>query len=144
MPALVARPQHLWKRLQHLWQRLQHLCKDSSVASLVNYIHDNELDILAITKTWFSDKDAAVKAESTPDGYKLYDVHRSGRNGGGTTLITHSNLIVKQVVAPMWCSFEFSEWILIDGSFRLRLAVFYRPPYSTKHPVTISSFVSVS
>ena len=57
-------------------------------------------------------------------------------------MITRSNIIVKQVVAPTWCSFEFSEWILIDGSFRLRLAVVYRPPYSTKHPVTISSFVS--
>ena len=42
----------------------------------------------------------------------------------------------------MWCSFEFSEWILISGSFRIRLAVVYRPPYSTKHPVTISSFIS--
>ena len=84
-----------------------------------------------------------MKAECTPDGYKLYDVHRSGRNGGGTALITRSNIIiVKQVVAPTWCSFEFSEWILMCGSFRLRLSVVYRPPYSTKHPVTISSFVS--
>ena len=114
----------------------------NKTASLVDYIHDNKLDILAISETWFSDKDAAVKAECTPDGYKLYDVHRYGRNGGGTALITRSNIIVKQVVAPTWCSFELSEWILIDGSFRLRLAVVYRPPYSTKHPVTISSFVS--
>ena len=114
----------------------------NKTASLVDYIHDNKLDILAISETWFSDKDAAVKAECTPDGYKLYDVHRSGRNGGGTALITRSNIIVKQVVAPTWCSFELSEWILTDGSFRLRLAVVYRPPYSTKHPVTISSFVS--
>ena len=42
----------------------------------------------------------------------------------------------------MWCSFELSEWILISGSSRIRLAIVYRPPYSTKHPVTISSFVS--
>ena len=51
------------------------------------------------------------KAECTPDGYKLYNVHKSGRNGVGTALITRSNIIVKQVVAPTWCSFKLSEWI---------------------------------
>lgn len=109
---------------------------------MADYIYDNEFDILAITETWFTDKDAAVKAECTPDGYKLYGVHRSGRNGGGTALITRSNIIVKQVAAPTWCSFELSDWILINGSSRIGLAIVYRPPYSTKHPVTISSFVS--
>ena len=79
----------------------------NKTASLVDYIHDNKLDILAISETCFSDKDAAVKAECTPDGYKLYDVHRSGRNGGGTALITRSNTIVKQVVAPTCALLNF-------------------------------------
>ena len=114
----------------------------NKTASLVDYIYDNEFDILAITETWFSDKDAAVKAECTPDGFKLYGVHRSGRNGGGTALITRSNIIVKQVAAPTWCSFELSEWVLINGSSRIRLAIVYRPPYSTKHPVTIDQIQS--
>ena len=83
-----------------------------------------------------------MKAECTPDGYKLYDVHRSGRNGRGTALITCSNITVKQVVTPAWCSFELSAWTLINGSSRILLAIVYRPPYSTKHPETISSFVS--
>ena len=109
---------------------------------MVDYIYDNEFDILAITETWFSDKDAAVKAECNPDGYKLYGVHRSGRNGGGTALITRSNIIVKQVAAPTWCSFELSEWVLINGSSRIRLAIVYRPPYSTKHPVKIDQIQS--
>ena len=81
------------------------------MASFVDYIYDNHFEILAITETWFSDKHAAVKAECTPQGYKPYDVHRSGRNGGGTALITCSNIIVRKVVAPTWCSFELSEWI---------------------------------
>ena len=67
--------------------------------------HDNDFDILAITETWFSDKDAAVKAECTPDGYKLYEVRGSGRNGGGTALIARSHIFVTQVAAPTWCSF---------------------------------------
>ena len=63
-------------------------------------MYDNDFDILAITETWFSDKDAAVTAKCTPDGYKPYNVYRSGRNGGSTALITRSNIIVKQVDAP--------------------------------------------
>ena len=31
--------------------------------------------------------------------------------------------------------FELSEWILIRGSFRIRLPIIYRQRYSTKHPV---------
>ena len=31
---------------------------------------------------------------------------------------------------------------LISGSSRIRRAIVYRPPYSTKHPVKISCFVS--
>ncbi|XP_022784544.1 uncharacterized protein LOC111325079 [Stylophora pistillata] len=112
------------------------------MASFVNYIYDNEFGILAITEAGFSDKNAAVKAQCTHDGYKLYDVHRSGRNGGGTALITGSNITVKQVVTPTWCYFGLYEWIVINGSSRLRLAIVYRPPYSTKYPVTIFSFVS--
>ena len=50
----------------------------NKTASFADYIHDNELDILAITEMWFSDKDAAVKVERNPNGYKLYNVHRSG------------------------------------------------------------------
>lgn len=45
-----------------------------------------------------------VKTECIPDDNKLHDVHRYGRNGGGTALITRSNITVKQVIAPKWCS----------------------------------------
>ena len=58
-----------------------------------------------------------VKAECTSNGYKFIDAHRSSHNGGGTAFITRSNIIVKQVVAPTWRSFEFSEWILMNGLF---------------------------
>jgi len=62
------------------------------MASFVDnkHVYDNEIDILAITETWFLDKHAVVKAECSPDGYKLYDMHRSGFHGGGNALITCS------------------------------------------------------
>ena len=35
---------------------------------------------------------------------------------------------------------EFSEWRLTQGSFRARLVILYRPPYSAKHPATLRMF----
>ena len=34
------------------------------------------------------------------------------------------------------CSFEFSEWGVTYTSFRAKLIIIYRPPYSQEHPVT--------
>ena len=38
--------------------------------------------------------------------------------------------------------FEYSEWIIVSGSARLRLVVIYRPPYSSSHPRTVGMFVT--
>ena len=37
-------------------------------------------------------------------------------------------------------SFEVSEWLVVFGSVRLRVAIVYRPTYSAEHPVTTSVF----
>ena len=62
--------------------------------------------------------------------------HRSCH--GGVNFLT----IVRANREAVTLNVELSEWILISGSARIRLAIVYRPPYSTKHPVTISSFIS--
>ena len=38
-------------------------------------------------------------------------------------------------------SFEYSEWKITSGSFRLLLVVVYRPPYCSNHPVTVNPFI---
>ena len=38
-------------------------------------------------------------------------------------------------------SFEYSEWKITSGSFRLLLVVVYRPPHSSNHPVTVNAFI---
>ena len=44
-----------------------------------------ELIYLQLQK-WFSERDAAHRAEATPPGFKLLDHIRNDRMGGGTTL----------------------------------------------------------
>ena len=38
-------------------------------------------------------------------------------------------------------SFEFSEWSLSMNSFRDRMSIIYRPPYSSQHLMTLNTFV---
>ena len=39
-------------------------------------------------------------------------------------------------------SFEFSEWLVISGTYRLRFVVIYRVPCSAEHPVSTNVFFS--
>ena len=51
-------------------------------------------------------------------------------------------LVVKQARAGICDTFEYSEWIIVSGSARLRLVVIYRPPYSSSHPRSVGMFVT--
>ena len=61
--------------------------------------------------------------------------------GGGTGLLFKDSIYVSNIASGSKSSFEFSAYLLSSGSFRLRLAIVYRPPYSQNHPVTISTFL---
>lgn len=82
----------------------------------------------------------AHKAEITLPGYKLLDCPRTARTGGGTALVFIENIIVQNVDSGERKSFEFSEWLLQYCSYKLRIIIVYRPPYSTAHPVMTSVF----
>ena len=98
--------------------------------------------IVAVTETWFTNNDMAARQECVPDGYKLLDHARAGRTGGGTALLYISNITVKKVNGNETKSFEFSEWIVTTSSSRFRVVIIYRIPYSSKHPVTVNTFMS--
>ena len=56
--------------------------------------------------------------------------------------MARDSLVVKQARAGICDTFEYSEWIIVSGSARLRLVVIYRPPYSSSHPRTVGMFVT--
>jgi len=61
--------------------------------------------------------------------------------GGGTGLLFKGSIYVSNITSGSKSSFEFAEYLLSAGSFRLRLAIVYRPPYFQHHPVTINTFL---
>ena len=99
---------------------------------LMDYLCDCKADLYAITETWLTEDDAAVRAELNLDGYNFLDHPREGRCGGGTGLIFRDSLRVKKVEVGEKSSFEFSEWTVTTVSDCIRLFIIYRPPYSDK------------
>ena len=96
------------------------------------------------TMDYQSTEDTAVRAECTPDGYKIIDSPRVGRSGGGIAVVYRTELSVTEITAGERSSFEFAEYIVVaDGVTRFRLII-YRPPYSKailsryRHSWTIS------
>ncbi len=59
---------------------------------------------------------------------KLLDDPRPDRTGGGTAIVLRHTFCTNKFAAEVLNSFEYSEWNITFGSFRLRLVVVYRPP----------------
>ena len=111
---------------------------------LHDYLCHKDIDICAITESWFKTKDTVARAECTPPGYTIKNHSRSGRAGGGIALIYKSTLSLVKVAAGEKTSFQFVEYTissdLRSGADKIKLLVIYRPPYSTAHRVTVTTF----
>ena len=102
----------------------------NKTACLVEYISSKSIDIIGLTETWFNEFDAAVKAECIPNGYKLLENSRLNRRGGGVALVFRNNISARKIEVISRESFEVGEYVLTSNSWRVQLAVVYRPPSS--------------
>ena len=106
----------------------------------MDYLCDCKADLNAITETWLTEDDSAVRAELDLDGYNFLDHPWECRCGGRTGLILHDSLRVKKVEAGEKTSFEFSEWTVTTVSNCICLFITYWPPYSDKCEVPTTVF----
>ena len=54
----------------------------------VDYVCDVRPELVAVTETWFNDKDTAARIDCSPPGYRLLDCHRTDSRGGGVELLS--------------------------------------------------------
>ena len=54
----------------------------NKTAALQDYLCEKKIDLRALTETWLSSDDDAVRAECIPNGCKILDQIRSQRGGG--------------------------------------------------------------
>ena len=115
----------------------------NKAAAFVDLVCDSKADLFAVSETWLTDNDTAILSDLTPQGYKLHHCPRSDRRGGGTALIFKESINVEKVSVAGKGSFEASEWSINPAATtRLRVVIVYRHPYSVKHPVTTSTFIT--
>ena len=102
----------------------------NKTAAFHDYLCDKRVDLCALTETWLSASDAAVKAECLPAGYKMYDYPRTSRGLGGIALVAREGLFVSLGKTDTMRSFEFVELEVSCDSFKIRLVIDY-----LSHPV---------
>ena len=109
-------------------------------AQFVDYVTSCKADLFALTETWLSKNDDAHRAETTPTGFKLIDLSRTRSSRGWSGTFIQKNLNVQNVASKEHRSFGYLEFIVSSGTFKVRVVVVYRPPYSPAQPVTTSTF----
>ena len=115
----------------------------NKTTDILDHIHEHDLDIVAITETWLTNKDSdlPVTRALTPPGYNLIHHPRCGRRGGGiailhkeavkaTSLKTFSNIH----------SFEAMSLKLTLFGKCVILLVVYRPPPNKKNGSSVVDF----
>ena len=88
-----------------------------------DFVVDKKLDSLEITNTWLSED---IVHSLTPEGFSFSHKPRQIKSGGGTGLISNSNIKSKYIPTQSYMSFEVQENVLFL-SYLLRLII-YRPP----------------
>lgn len=62
--------------------------------NLLEFVFLSKADLIAITETWLTPDDVAVRREVTPSGYKIIDFPRIVRREGGRTLLHKTGLVI--------------------------------------------------
>ena len=98
--------------------------------SIAEQIIDEDIDICVLTETWLrpGDKDQISRGNLTPEGYKLFDVPRPSKRGGGVAIVCKSNLKPTKQPTEVYEMFEHMEVLISTNSDCVRLCVLYRPP----------------
>ena len=123
------------------------VCNTQSIKNkdtlLLDHLVNVKSDLCLITETWLSNSDDAWIATSDImcNGYKLSNVNRNQRRGGGLALAYKNNLNVKLSLHGQSHSFEYAVWECNISNMLLTLVGIYHPPYSDVTKVTDAMFL---
>ena len=103
-------------------------------ASFLEFVKDNNADLIAVTETWLRPEDTESFISSiTPPGYKFTHVPRNVKKGGGVGFFIKEDLSFEQVSKNSYQAFEsISIQISTEGAKDVIFHVAYRPPNLSK------------
>ena len=115
----------------------------SLLNEFVDFVFQNNLDLVAISETWFKPDGNLVPHECTPAGYSLHHIPRPKKTRGGVALLFRSSLSVSMKNDNIdYLTFESLHAEITCNSRSVRLVNIYRPERDVdgKH-VNFSSFL---
>ena len=96
--------------------------KETSIYELIT---DKQLDYLALTETWCTDKSSVSLGLIQPPGYSIIHFPRHDRRGGGVGLIYRDSYEAKRVKCEKFSSFEHQTVSLSCGTEQLVVTCVY-------------------
>ena len=110
---------------------------------LLDHLVNVKLNLCLITETWLSNSDDVWIATSdiVCNGYKLSNINRNHRKGGGLALAYKNNLDVRLSLHGQSRSFQYAVWECNISDTLLTLVGIYHPPYSDVTKVTDAMFL---
>ena len=119
----------------------QSACNKADV--IKHHLIDHDIELLALTETWFKTQHDQRTSDITPSGYKLVHTPRTGRKGGGVALLYMCGLMlsVLKLTDEQPSSFEYIMADFTHSARHVRVIVLYRPPSSQKRRAPFSDFI---
>ena len=118
----------------------------NKVEDFTHSVTASSYDVCLVTETWLRNNDMgdeALIAQLRINGYDFLHSPRAGNNrGGGLGILFRKPIKAKVVKACNYPSFEMCIWDVTCKNLHFLVVGVYRPPYSPKHRVTVSKFVS--
>ena len=102
-------------------------------ASFLEFVKDNNADLIAVTETWGPEDTEGFISSITPPGYKFTHVPRDVKKGGGVGFFIKEDLSFEKVSKNNCQTFESTSiQISTEGAKDVIFHVLYRPPNISK------------
>ena len=112
---------------------------------ITEYLISNNIDACILTETWLTNSDYdkiwLECSEIRQNGYKINNINRKDRKGGGLAIIYKNHHKVNIKNSGTTQSFEYALWTLSTANSRTDILAIYHPPYSEMNPTTNNMFM---
>ena len=105
--------------------------KKTRLPYILDHVRDNKCDLVALTETWLSpdvSKNASFVQDCADYGYKLFQIPRPARRGGGVAILVKNSIYIVRNKIPHLAHTNFEHIALLISSIYIliRCVVLYR------------------